>query len=332
MADMARILILGGTAWLGREIARHAIEHGDEVTCLARGEAGEVPSGARLLQADRSRPDAYDAVRGQDWDAVVDVSWQPGFVAAAVSALSASAAHWTYVSSVSVYAQDDVVGADESAPRVEPLRATAAGMAEYSEAKVACEDLVAAGLGDRALLARAGLIVGPGDPTDRFGYWVARLALAGDADVVVPDAPGLPMQVIDVRDLAAWIATAAERGITGPVNAVGVPDRFAHLLPIAVESAAFTGGLRTAEPEWLAAHDVQYWSGPRSLPLWLPMPDNAGSMTRSDAVARRTGLRPRPLADTVRDTLIDERERGLDRPRRAGLTRDEELLLIRELS
>ena len=332
MADMARILILGGTAWLGSEIAQQAIAHGDEVTCLARGEAGEVPSGARFVHADRSQPDAYDAVRAQHWDAVVDVSWQPGFVAAAVSALSGSAAHWTYVSSVSVYAQDDQVCTDESAPRVAPLQATSADMAQYAEAKVACEDLVTAGLGDRALLARAGLIVGPGDPTDRFGYWVGRLALAGDADVLVPDEPDLPLQVIDVRDLAAWIATAATRGITGPINAVGEPDRFAHLLPIAAEAAGFTGSLRAAAPGWLAAHDVQYWSGPRSLPLWLPLPDNVGSMTRSDVLARLSGLRQRALAETVRDTLIDERERGLDRPRRAGLTRDEELSLIRELS
>lgn len=329
---MGRTLILGGTAWLGRELARQAVARGDDVTCLARGDSGPVPDGARLVGADRDALGAYDGLRGQSWDAVVDVSWQPSQVASALDALADAAAHWTYVSSVSVYARDDLPGADESAERVPPLAAGEADLSTYAEAKVRCEDLVTASCADRALLARAGLIVGPGDPTDRFGYWVGRLALAGDGPVLVPAEPRPPVQVIDVRDLAAWILATAPGAVIGPRNAVGPVQAFTDVLAAAEPIAGFTGRVVPATAEWLVEQGVSPWSGPRSLPLWLPMPEHAGTMARSRDAAVRDGLAGRPLAATLVDTLADERSRGLARDRRAGLGRDEELALIRGLS
>ena len=325
---MGRILVLGGTAWLGREIARSALLRGDEVTCLARGESGGVADGVRFVAADRDGPDAYASVARERWDEIVDVSWQPGQVASAVSALADRAEHWTYVSSVSVYDGDPEPGDDETAPLQGEWHGEAATVAEYGPAKVRCERLVGERMGDRALLVRAGLLVGPGDPTDRFGYWVSRLALAGGDDVLVPDEPSMPVQVLDTRDLASWIATAAENGCTGAADAVGPVLTFAEVLSASAEAAEFRGRMVPADTDFLLANEVQYWSGPRSLPLWLPMPASAGVMSRAGVLARQLGLVTRPLAETLTDTLADERARGLDRPRRAGLDRVDEAALL----
>jgi nucleoside-diphosphate-sugar epimerase len=183
------MLVLGGTAWLGGSVARHALEEGWEVTCLARGQSGTAPAGARLITADRTQPGGYDGVV-QQWDAVVDVSRQPGQVRSAVEVLGDRTRHWTFVSTGNVYA-DLANPITEESPLREPLAADVAGMEEYGEGKVACEQAVA-NL-PRHAIWRAGLIGGPGDPSDRFGYWVSRFALAGDGPVLVPDVPDQPV-------------------------------------------------------------------------------------------------------------------------------------------
>lgn len=328
---MGRILVLGGTAWLGREVAREAVCRGHEVTCLARGESGSVPDDVRWVRVDRSCPGAYDEVSGTSWDEVVDVSWQPGLVRSAVAALAERAGHWTYVSSCSVYADHSRPGVDESAALLPALDTDEADRESYGEAKVACEQAVVASLGDRALLARAGLIGGPGDASDRYGYWVGRFALAGAEPVLVPDSPEQPTQTIDVRDLAAWLVLAGERGASGPVNAVGEQQPLGYLLATAAEVAGHIGGLDAAESSWLLEHDVNEWAGPRSLPLWIAAPTHAGFGARSDVRALALGLARRPAEQTLVDTLAFERELGLDRERQAGLSRADELELIEAL-
>lgn len=325
---MTDVLILGGTGWLGGRIAERWLDAGASVTCLARG-ARPVPYGARLVEADRSESGAYGAVTERTWDEIVDVSSQPEHVDAATAALAERTRHWTYVSSVSAYAANDVPGADESADLAVPLEPGEED--DYSRAKSACEASVRNALGHRAAILRPGLIVGPGDPTDRFGYWVARFALAADEPVLVPAAPGAKIQVIDVDDLADFAVAVGRERWAGVANAVGDPLPLQDLLALARASAGHAGDVIVAEEDWLLAHDVTYWSGPRSLPLWLPG-DMPGFATRSNAVYRVLGGTVRPVRTTLERTLADERERGLERPRSAGLTRGDERALIETLS
>lgn len=318
---MADVLILGGTGFLGHEIARQAVEAGHRVTCLARGESGGVPPGARLIVADRTHRSSYDDVGAYEWDEVVEISYERQFVGDALAALGARARHWTLVSSLSVYARNDESGADESAELM-------SGPGEdYGRLKVAAEAASAAALGDRLLIARLGLIVGPGDRSDRFGYWPSRFALAGGGPVLVPHADDRMAQVIDVSDAAAWLVRAGDTGVTGALNVTGREHPLSEVLQLAAEVAGHTGELVRAEDAWLTEHGVNFWAGPKSLPLWLPASD-AGFSQRDVAAFLAAGGDPRPLRDTIERTLTDERERGLDRPRRSGLTRDEELELI----
>ncbi len=187
-----------------------------------------------------------------------------------------------------------------------------------------------AALAGRRMIVRPGLITGPGDDSDRFGYWPARFALAGEGPVLVPDATGRRSQVIDARDLADLIVDVGVRALDGVVDAVGESVPLADALDLAAEAAASTGERVVATDEQLVTADVRHWAGPRSLPLWLPS-GAAGMLARSDAGVRALGAARRPLAETMRDVLADERERGIDRPRASGLTRGEELEVLATL-
>lgn len=334
LSAMTTMLVLGGTAWLGREVARAALAQGYDVTCLARGSSGPALDGARLVRADRTTPDAYDGVADRDWDAVVDVARQPGQVRSALDALAPRAGHWTFVSTCSVYADHGTPGADETAPLLPALAAPEGTMEQYGEAKVACEQACQEAVADRLLVARAGLIAGPGDSSDRFGYWPARFALAAEADpawpstVLVPDTADFATQTIDVRDLADWLVRSARAGTTGVFNAVGPDEPLRSVLQAAARVAGYDGPVEAVGSRWLHERGVEDWMGPRSLPLWIADPEWAGFGARDGSAARAAGLMYRPLEALVAGALAWERELGLHRDRSAGLTAAQERELL----
>jgi nucleoside-diphosphate-sugar epimerase len=325
-----RLLILGGNAFLGRATANAAIAHGDTVTCAARGQSGEIPDGAQFVTIDRDDPSSYGNIHGT-YDAVMDVSSRPSHVRGALAALADRVDHWVYVSSGSVYTDSAtpnqrVEGApihDPAPPEVDDPFAN--GFVNYGPCKVACEGAVLDRVGtDNAFICRAGLIVGPEDRSDRFTYWPERVARGGE--ILAPGAPDDLVQWVDVRDLGDWLARAGRDRIAGTYNGIGVPVSRGEFLDAVAAGVAVTASQFTWVPDaFLVEHGVNPWAGPRSLPLWLPLPDYAGFLTHDGTEPRKAGLAMRPLSDTARETLTWARTaRSADPSRKAGLTDSDE--------
>ena len=308
--------MLGGTAWLGRTVAEEALRRGHEVTCFARG-TGPAPEGVSFVTGDRDDDAGLGPLAETPWDAVVDVSRQPGQVRRAVRDLSTG--HYLFVSTGNVYAAFDTLEQSEDAPLRGALDGDVmADMETYGEAKVACEQAVLAGTAP-ASVVRSGLIGGPGDDSGRTGYWPWRFAHPVAEEVVVPDDPDFPTALVDVRDLASWIVTMVEERTPGVFNATGPTTRLEDVLATAAEVGGSGARARPVGAERLAELGVQSWMGPASLPLWISDPDWRGFATMDTTRARAAGLTTRPLRETLADALAFEETRT-EADRRAGLT------------
>lgn len=304
-----RLLVLGGTVFLSRAVAQEAVRRGHDVTCACRGESGPVPEGAEHVVWDRSGPVPTDLLNAE-FDAVVDVTRQPSWARAAVAAFPS--AHWVFVSTMNAYADDATPGGSPATlPLHDPIDSDedpASGPEVYGAMKVACELIVSAGA-DSSMVVRPGLIVGPGDPSGRLGYWAARLGDAGShPEVLAPGTAQDPVQMIDVRDLAAWLVESAEVRRVGVFDGSAHPSTFGEFLTETFAAAASPTTLTWVDQGFLGSQDVAPWMGPRSLPLWLPLPEYAGLMCHDVGASYDAGLRTRPFAESVQDTLSWLRE------------------------
>ncbi|OMI40854.1 NAD-dependent epimerase/dehydratase family protein [Streptomyces sparsogenes] len=303
-----RLLLLGGTEFVGRAVAEEALARDWQVTVFNRGRH-EPPAGVAALRGDRSAAGGLAALEGAgagEWDVVVD-TWTgaPSAVRDAARLLAGRAGHYVYVSSRSVYAYPAPAGLDEDGPLVEA--SPDAGEVEYAEAKRGGELAAEAAFGDRALLARAGLILGPYENVGRLPWWLTRIAGAARGGtlggrVLAPGPRDLPLQYIDVRDLAAWLLDAAERGLGGPYNLVSPPGHatFGELLEACVAATGSDAELCWTDPETVLAAGVEPWT---ELPIWLPPGELYDTVHQSDVSrALAAGLRCRPVAETVAAT------------------------------
>lgn len=296
-----KILVLGGTSFVGRAIVEEALDRGDELTLYSRGRTGAdlFPETARLL-GDRTTGD-YSSVQGTDWDAVIDVSaYIPRHVAQAADALAGSTGRYLLISSGAVYdGSGEVV--DEGAPR----RPAELGTEEvdgrtYGPLKVACEDEALSRYGDRATLVRPGIVAGPHDQTDRFTWWARRAARGGTAPL--PGRPDQPVQVVDSRDLARLVVTLLHDDRAGAYNAVG-PAEPVTLAGLVEACARGTGSTVRVVPVDPAVAGT-------GVPLVLPDAKFDIGMRRSADLARTVGLTATPLEQTAADVVAWDRERG----------------------
>jgi 2'-hydroxyisoflavone reductase len=297
-----RLLILGGTVFLGRHIVTAAQARGHTVTLFNRGHsAPDAFPDVEQIHGDRE--DDLGILEARTWDAVIDTSgYVPRIVRASVEALSTE--HYTFISSLSAYGSFQRIGLNEDDPPAELHDPASEDVSKhYAELKAACEHRVTSALLDRALVVRPGLIVGPDDPTERFTYWVRRLAEGGR--VLAPDARDQPVQWIDVDDLSVWVVALAERGAHGTYNATGPaePVTFGEMLERIRIATGGQAELVWADPERLVSAGVEPW---QDLPLWLDLPRDPellGFMSIDVRRALKAGLELSPLERTVAATL-----------------------------
>mgnify|MGYP000885242713 FL=1 len=306
MVDIMNILILGDTAWLSSAIACIATGRGHNVICAARG-TDTPPKGCFFVPLDRNQPDTYAALPNVTWDAVVDVTTSYRFAADATTNIRTN--QWVYVSSASVYADISDPHRDETTPLVSPEGADTPG--NFPAAKVACEQQFPP---ETTCIIRPGLIGGAGDPTGRSGYYPWRFAHPTGPEVLVPNLH-MPVSMINVADLAAWIVHCMEHQVVGVFNASGPAHTLkdvCRLSPIPV---------REVPTEVLLAAGINQWLGPTSLPLWLADSNLQYAMVFDSTAARNHGLTTRPLPATLHAAartfqpgtsgLTDEEERKL---------------------
>lgn len=321
-----RILVIGGTRFLGRHLVEAAIERNHDVTLFNRGKTNTdlfplVPK----LRGDRNSD--VSALQGQTWDVVIDTcGYVPRVVSVSAQALARSTALYVFISSISVYADFSNPGINESSPVATMPDETVEDVTNetYGALKALCEQAAESAMPGRVLHIRPGYIVGPHDPTDRFTYWPYRIAQGGE--VAAPGKPESPVQFIDVRDLTAWLVRMSEQSKTGAYNATG-PDymltmqRFLGTCKDATRSdALFT---------WLSESFIFERNLEGDFPIWTPTEERGGSMVDcTKAIA--DGLTFRPLEDTIQATIQWNAARPEGFTGRAGISREREAALLEE--
>jgi nucleoside-diphosphate-sugar epimerase len=292
-----RVLVFGGTGFVGRPIVESALARGHDVTLVTRGlsDASAFPGAARIT-GERTDPAVLAKVAAESFDLVFDTSgYLPREIRAAAAALARGRVHYAFVSSISVVA-------DFTGPRDESVALAAAldddgelTVERYGGLKVACENAARAAFGDRTLVVRPGRILGPHDSDPRFPWLARRIAEGGD--VLAPGTPDDPVQFIDVRDLGGWTLAAAERGVTGTFNAVCPPLRAGDLYEAIRAVTGSDARFVWVSEEVLVAHGVKPFS---EAPFWLPRAFHPGARTDASR-AMREGLAFRPMEETERD-------------------------------
>ncbi|WP_150248772.1 NAD-dependent epimerase/dehydratase family protein [Nocardiopsis deserti] len=324
-----RLLVLGGTEFVGRAVVEDALARDWDVTVFHRGRHS-APPGVTALHGDRTEAGGLGALAEGRWDAVVDTwSGAPAAVADAAKLLADRAGHYAYVSSRSVYVSPAPPGLDEDGPVVDASPEDAS--TDYARDKRGGELAAEAAFGERALSVRAGLILGPYENIGRLPWWLERISRGGP--VLAPGPRDLPLQYVDARDLAAWTLDAVEAGLGGPHNLVSPPGHTttARLLEACVAVTGSNAELRWTDPRVILDAGVQPWT---ELPVWVPPGELYDTLHQGDVSrALATGLRCRPVAETVADTwawlrtLEGGAPQRTDRPR-VGLDPEAEARLL----
>jgi 2'-hydroxyisoflavone reductase len=325
------ILIIGGTKFLGRHLVESALARGHEVTLFNRGKTnpGLFPQVETIL-GDREHD--IEKLNGRAWDAVIDVAgYYPRIVRLSATGLERGVGRYVFISSISVYPDSilNKIGIDENDPvgKIEDETIEEITGESYGPLKALCEKAARDIFGDeRTLIIRPGLIVGPNDPTDRFTYWPMRVARGGE--VLTPEKPVVPVQIVDVRDLSDFIIQLIEEKASGIYNATG--PAYELTLGAMLEACKQVSGSNAtftwASVEFLKQNNVAEWS---DMPTWIPDNAESAGFSRVDvSKAIKAGLKFRPLEDTVRDTIAWANTRPADHEWRAGLKaeREQELL------
>jgi 2'-hydroxyisoflavone reductase len=295
-----KVLILGGSHFVGRALVETAMHGGHDVTMLNRGLSGHLVDGVTLIRADRTNHDEFGvAIEPHSWDAVIDTwSGSPVHATIAAKVLGPRTQHYGYVSSRSVYTWPNIIGLDESHATVDGNPQDASSR-DYAKTKRGSELGVLAARPD-ALIARAGLILGPYEDIGRLPWWLLRLQRGGK--VLAPGPSTRPLQLIDARDLAQWMITCAEQHIGGVFNAVSpvAHTTIGELLDIACQVTESNAELVWFTPEQINAAGIAPWT---ELPIWVPPTGELAGLHDGDvSAALRAGLRCRPIRETIQDT------------------------------
>jgi len=325
-----KVLVLGGTVFLGRAFTDAALASGLEVVHFNRGQSAPIDTRVRRIAGDRNDEEALrKAAREGPWDAVIDTSgYLPQVLRKSAAAMRDSTDRYLFVSSISAYADGGFDEASPLQPVPDPLP-DAMTPDKYGALKAGCEAVAREVFADRAIVVRPGLIVGPWDATDRFTWWPHRVASGGA--VAAPGRPSRTVQFIDVRDLARWMAGLATKRATGTFNAVGPqrPIAMSALLDACRDVARNDARFEWIDEAFLAESAILPW---KEMPLWIPESHAAGFMNVPIARATATGLAFRELRATIADTLDWSRRRGADHAWKAGLPVEREAALLRDWS